>query len=393
MNDFLKRTWAEIDLDNIVHNYKVIRGLLKPDVKMMCIVKADAYGHGVEYVANQHQMLGADWFGVSNIEEARQLRQNGIVKPILILGYTPVERAAELYSSTITQSVFSLDYARELSKQAVANSITINVHLKIDTGMGRIGLIYHDRERDRNAIEEAKEICSLPGLCCDGIFAHFAVADEGEDGEAFTRQQFDNFNYLISELEKSGIKFKLRHCCNSAATIVYPEMHLDMVRPGIVLYGLAPSPLLEGAADLRPAMQLKTVISLLKNIESDTTVSYGRIFKTKRPTTVATVPIGYADGYPRAVSGKAEMLVNGVPAPVIGRICMDQCMLDVTAIDNVSEGMTVTVFGEDNGAFLPVDRVSELAGTINYETVCLIGKRVPRIFYRNGKKCGQISLV
>ncbi|MDR1564703.1 MAG: alanine racemase [Oscillospiraceae bacterium] len=389
MSEFLKRTWAEIDLNAIEGNYKQVRSLLAPNVKMMCVVKADAYGHGVEFVANTHQRLGAEWFGVSNIEEALQLRRCGIIKPILILGYTPPERADELYKLALTQAVFSLEYAQELSEAAIKYRVNVNIHLKVDTGMGRIGFVSGGLQ----SLDEAEKAYLMQGLSCEGIFTHFAVADDGYAGRDYTLRQFADFKAFIAALEARGLSFKLRHCCNSAATIAYSEMHLDMVRPGIILYGLAPSEKLLKAIPFLPAMQLRTVISMLKTIPAGSSVSYGRLFVAERQTVTATVPIGYADGYPRPLSGKMDMLVNGIAAPIIGRICMDQTILDVTDVPEVKSGMQVTVFGTDKGVTLPVDRLAACTGTINYEMVCLIGKRVPRIFYKDGNEVGQVNYI
>ncbi len=393
MSKVLKRTWAEIDLEMIRHNYSIIREKIDPSVKIMCIVKADAYGHGVQNVALEHQRIGADWFGVSNLHEALQLRNYGITRPILILGYTPPDRAAELSAFGITQAVFSDEYARELSACAQKNGSPVKCHIKLDTGMSRLGLGCHDKTQNDNSVEMICRICQYPNLDCDGIFTHFAVADENCDGVEFTRLQFENFKYVIEKLSGKGITFRFKHCCNSAATLEYPEFHMDMVRPGIILYGLTPSKYFKGKYDLKPAMQLKSVISMIKTVEKGATVSYGRTFTAEHDMKIATVPIGYADGYPRPLSGRQDMIVNGVRAPIIGRICMDQLMLDVTNIENVAAGMTVTVFGEDNGTFLFVDELSEKTDTINYETVCLIGKRVPRIYLRGGKQVAQVNYI
>lgn len=393
MSKLLKRTWAEIDLGAIRHNFALVRNHVKPSVSIMCIVKADAYGHGVEHVALEHQRLGADWFGVSNLEEALQLRSFDIFRPVLILGYTPPDRAGELAAYGLTQAVFSPEYAYELSACAQKADCTVHCHLKLDTGMSRLGLFCHDKEQANCAVTAAQRICQLPNLDCEGVFTHFSVADDGEDGEEFTRTQFENFMYVIDQLEKRGITFRYRHCCNSAATLEYPEMHLDMVRPGVILYGLTPSPLFEKKYDLQPAMQLKSVISMVKKVEAGASISYGRTFRTEKETTIATVPIGYADGYPRPLSGRQDMLVCGKRAPILGRVCMDQLMLDVSAIEDAGAGQTVTVFGRDGNEFIPVDELSAKTDTINYETVCLIGKRVPRIYLSSGKTVAQVNYI
>lgn len=393
MSKFLKRTWAEIELEAIRHNYSLVRSRVKKETAVMCIVKADAYGHGVEHVALEHQKLGADWFGVSNLEEALQLRSFGIDRPVLILGYTPPDKAFELSDSRLTQAVFSESYALELSECAKSAGCEVNCHIKLDTGMSRLGLGCHNSEQDSTAVDTAERIYKLPGLRCDGVFTHFAVADDGTAGEEFTRRQFTNFMSVINALEARGVSFRWRHCCNSAATLEYPEFHLDMVRPGIILYGLNPSPLFEGRYDLWPAMQLKSVISMVKTVEEGATVSYGRTHRTKSSTVLATVPIGYADGYPRPLSSRQDMLLCGRRAPIVGRICMDQLMLDVSGIEGVKAGMTVTVFGRDGEQFIPVDELSAKTDTINYETVCLIGKRVPRVYLDGGRTVAQVNYI
>jgi alanine racemase len=393
MSDFLKRTWAEVSLDAIDHNFKVICNQLNPETRVCCVIKADAYGHGAVTLAKEYEELGADWFAVSNLEEAMQLRSAGIELPILILGYTPPENAAQLSKLNISQAVLSTDYGVRLSFEAQKAGVTVKVHIKLDTGMSRIGFVYQDPARDARAIEDIRRVCRLSCIDAEGIFTHFAVADEGNDGRDYTLKQFNNFTDAISQLKRHGISFKIRHCANSAAIFDYPEMQLDMVRPGIVLYGLMPSGKMKSKPNFIPAMELKSVVSLVKTIEPQTTVSYGRCFTAEEPTKIATVPIGYADGYPRHLFGQADMLVKGKRARIIGRVCMDQLMLNVTGIPELQEGDTVTVFGHDGESFLPVDELAELNQTINYELVCLVSKRVPRIFYKNGEQIGRLDYI
>ena len=393
MSDFFKRTWAEINLDAIDHNYQSIRSAVDPRSKICCVVKADAYGHGVPIVARELEKMGADWFAVSNMEEAVQLRRCGIKRPILILGYTPPQMAEKLSELDIAQTVFSLRYGQELSENALSAGVTVRIHIKVDSGMSRIGFLYQDLNRDRKALDEIETVCRLPGLIPEGIFTHFSVSDDGEDGEYFTLQQYGCFKEAIEDLQNRGILFQLRHCSNSGAVMDYGELSLDMVRPGIILYGLSPSEKMRKQLDLIPAMELKTVISMIKSVEPGTSVSYGREFVTDRPTTLATVPIGYADGYPRLLHNRADMLVCGKRAKVVGRVCMDQLMLDITGIPEAREGMTVTVFGRDGEEILPVDELAALNGTIHYEMVCLVGKRVPRIYLRNGRQVGQLNYI
>lgn len=387
----MKRAWAEVDLDAIEHNYREIRTRLKPETKVCCVVKADAYGHGAERLSKEYERLGADWFAVSNLEEAQQLRRAGAKLPILILGYTPPEMAAELARLNVSQALVGGEYAGKLSEHAVKAGVSVKVHVSLDTGMSRIGFLFQQPERDTGSLDEIERACALPGIDPEGIFTHFAVADEGEDGRAYTKMQFRSFQDGIDRLEQRGIRFRIRHCANSAAIFDYPEAQLDMVRPGVILYGLMPSGCIRNPAPLIPAMQLKSVVSLVKAVPAQTSVSYGRKFTSGSETVVATVPIGYADGYPRILFRSADMLVRGQRAKIIGRICMDQLMLDVTKIPGVRAGDVVTVFGRDGSAALPVDELASQVGTINYEVVCGVSKRVPRVYLKNGETAGSLD--
>lgn len=390
MSEFLKRTWAEIHLNRLQGNFQAIQASLAPGSQAMAVVKADGYGHGAAAAAKALRQAGAAWFGVSNLEEAVQLRRAGIDGDILILSFTPPEEAGRLAEFAVTQTVLSRPYAEELDAAAQAAGVRVRVHLKVDTGMSRVGFLYH-REGDEAVLDDMAAACRLPHLTAEGIFTHFASADEEEDG-GFTRRQFALFMDAVRRLEKRGVSFALRHCCNSAATLRYPEMHLDMVRPGIILYGLSPAPWMEGMLPLDPVMELKTTVSMIKDLPADTPVSYGRIYTTGEARRVATVPIGYADGYPRVLSNRADMLLAGRRVRVVGRVCMDQCMLDVTGLD-VRESMVATVFGRDGEAFLPVEELADHMGTINYEVVCQISKRVPRLFVRDGQVVGQLNYI
>lgn len=390
MNHFLKRTWAEIDLDAIKHNYLQIRNNISDKSMLMCVIKADAYGHGAVALAKEYEQLGADWFAVSNLEEAFQLRNNGIKKPILILGYTPANMAYELSCMNISQAVFSEEYARDLANYAQKNNVNVKIHLKIDTGMSRIGFVFNDKENTRT-IDELIRVSNLGNLVVEGIFTHFAVADEPGKGIEATNRQISSFNTVCELLKTAGVDIKIRHCSNSGAILNYPQANLDMVRAGIILYGLFPSNYFQKKLDLQPAMNLKTVISQVKTVPKGTAISYGGTFVTQRESKIATVPIGYADGYLRAFSGKANMIINGKKAPVIGRICMDQAMLDITDIENVEENTVVTVFGKDNGSEIKIEELSNIAQTINYEVLCLISKRISRIYIKNGEKIGQLN--
>ncbi|MBO5797203.1 MAG: alanine racemase [Clostridia bacterium] len=371
MEPFFRRTWADIDLDAVRDNYRYIRSRLAADCRLMAVVKADAYGHCVQRIAQVYNELGAEWFAVSNLEEALQLRQMGLSQRILILSYTPPKAAALLAEQGITTAVVSREHAEALNQAAAAAGVNLTVHIKVDTGMTRVGL-RHD--------EDILAVCRLPHVNAEGIFTHFATADT--EDEAFVRTQFAAFMAHIAAAEQAGITFPLRHCCNSAATLRYPDMHLDMVRPGIILYGCMPDGSVE--PNLRPVMSLKTAVSQVKSIEAGETVSYGRTFTAPGRMQVATVPIGYADGYSRLFSNRAPMLVKGNRACIVGNVCMDQTVLDITNIEDVEAGTTVTVFGKG----LPVEELAALAGTISYELLCLVGKRVPRVFWQNNEIVG-----
>lgn len=391
MNDFFKRTWAEIDLDAIAHNFHQIKGRLQPGTKVCCVVKADAYGHGAELLAREYEELGADWFAVSNLEEAIQLRNAQIGLPILVLGYTPPELAPELADMDVAQAVLSREYGERLAARAREAGVTVRAHIAVDTGMSRIGFMYQDPARDAAAVADIAAVCGLKGLNAEGIFSHFAVADEGNDGRGYTLMQLDLFLKLVDLLKQRGVTFRLRHCANSAAVLDYPDAQLDMVRPGIILYGLNPSGMIKQPLDLRPAMELKSIVSLYKTVEPQTSISYGRRFTSKMRMQVATVPVGYADGYPRHLYHRASVLVHGRRAKIIGRVCMDQLMVDVTGIPDVKEGDTVTLFGRDGEAFLPVDELAKYNHTISYELVCLLSKRVPRVYYRKGEAVAELD--
>ena len=288
MVDFLRRSWAVVDLDCIDHNIRSIKEKLKPGCMIMGVVKADAYGHGDKYIADELVRLGVNWFAVSNLTEAMSLRNQGIYHPILILGTTPPNKAKTLCEYNITQAVFSLEYAKKLQQQAQRAGVTVACHIKVDTGMGRIGF---EAEQDLNsAVEEIAQVCQFPNLRCDGIFTHFSSADEyNEASIQYTRKQYDCFMQVCDRLQRLGVHFTLRHCCNSGGIVNYPEYHLDMVRAGVLIYGLVPDKACEGKIDLKPAMQLHSVISMIKEVKAGTKLSYGRTFTTQQDMRIATV--------------------------------------------------------------------------------------------------------
>lgn len=370
---FLHRTWAEIDSSALLHNFKIIRekaGLSK----IMAVVKANAYGHSAPDIAPLLDKAGADSFAVSNLDEALQLRGLGIKKPILILGYTPVEATELLCKNKISQCIFSYEYAKELSKAVTLLGKQLNIHIKLDTGMCRLG--FNCKDDKLSELDEAIRAAGLPGFHLEGVFTHFAFSDRVEmQDNGFTNQQFDLFKKSAEAFIKSGHKPDYCHCCNSAALLLDREKRLDLVRPGIILYGLTPNADLELKEELLPVMTLKSAVSMVKEISRGDTVSYGRTFKAKRKMKIATVTAGYADGYPRLLSNKGYVLINGQKAPIVGRICMDQFNADVSEIKDVKTGDEVILFGKE----LPVEEIAPLCDTINYEIVCGINSRVPRI--------------
>lgn len=385
MKEILRRTWAEINLDALAADFQAVRDCTGEKSLLCCVIKADAYGHGAIRMAREFEALGADWFAVSNVEEALQLRNAGVKKPVLVLGFTPAEEAGSLARYDISQCVFSLDYARELSLYAQRAEAVVKIHVKVDTGMGRLGFCYRDFVRDAATLEEIREACTLPGLYPQGAFTHFASADEGTGGDAFTMRQFGCFKELLEALQREGITFDIRHCANSGAVLDYPLSHLDMVRAGVILYGLYPSAQVRRRPELQPVLSLRSVVSHVKTVHPGETVSYGRDFTAAQELRAATIPVGYADGYPRLLSpGGAQVLIHGVRCPILGRICMDQMVADVTALSHVKPGDTVTLIGRDGEASITADDIAAWEGTINYEVVCALSKRVPRVYIKGG---------
>ena len=372
MNELQKRTWAEIHLDHIAHNVAAMRAKLPGSCRFLGVVKANAYGHGAVHVARKLEEIGCEYLAVACIDEAIELREAGIRAPILILGYTSPDYAAELAHYEITQAVGSLEMARALSVNA--GDTPVRVHLKMETGMGRTGF----RVLSENELKDAAEVLRLPGLDVEGVFTHFAVSDEF--GDPFTHEQYSRFTKAFETLEAScGRRFHIRHCANSGAVINYPQYCLDMVRPGIATYGLYPAKE-HGGIDLLPGMSLRTRIVQVTSHEAGDTISYGRRFRAEGPMRIAVLPIGYADGLHRTLSGQLEVLIRGKRCQQLGRICMDMCMVDVSALPDVHPGEIATVFGCDGDAEISVDELADKAGTISYELLCAVSPRVPRIW-------------
>lgn len=380
MDARMKRTWAEVSLGAIEHNYRAMRAKLTPGTRFLGVVKANAYGHGAVPVSRLLQDLGCEYLAVACLEEAIQLRQAGIALPILILGYTPPDYAAELADHAVTQTVGSLEYARALSAALSGTGKILRVHLKLETGMGRTGFRAFGSNGEKGdapgtGIEAAAAAVKLPCLDAEGIFTHFCVSDGEAQVRDFTHVQFQRFLAGTAAIQdQTGNRFAIRHCTNSGAMLSFPETYLDMVRPGVALYGMYPGPD-HGDIPLVPAMGLFSRVAYVERHAPGDTVSYGRTFTVERPSSLAVLPIGYADGLHRVLSNKLMPAVNGVRVRQVGRICMDMCMLDVTGLP-VSPGDVVEIFGPTVDA----GEVADLAGTIHYELLCAVSSRVPRVY-------------
>ena len=375
---------ANVDLDAIRHNILEMRKHIRSTTKLLAVIKADAYGHGSVAVARALDDL-ADYYAVAHLSEAAELRRYGIMKPILILGYCDSEEFEELILQDITINIFRLEDAKKLSDTALQLGKTARVHIKIDTGMSRIGF-----PCTRASIEDIKEIVRLPGLYVEGIFTHFAKADE-KIKDAF-QDQLNQFRYMLGSLETEGVTFDIRHAANSAATMEEGDLGFDMVRSGISTYGLYPSEEVDKvSADLHPAMSLTSRVTHVKTLPAGVGIGYGWTYVTERETKVATIPVGYADGYKRALSNQGRVLIHGTSVPIIGRVCMDQFMVDVTEVADVKIGDVVTLFGKDGEECIPVEEIAGMSASFNYEFVCGMTRRIPRIYTLNGKQIGILD--
>ena len=371
------RAWADVSLDHLAKNFQKIASLVGPDCKVLCVIKGNAYGHGAVEVSRELERCGCEVLGAATIEEAMELREKGIRLPIVLFGpINPIHTALAIQQD-LTVPLISLEQAKELSKAVEAVGKPLHAHLKIDTGMCRYGLAVHkDLEQ---CVAEALQIVKLPGLHITGVFTHFAAAGDFSQ-DTFTQRQMELFQAFTSRMEKAGIKL-IRHCANSPATIRFPESHMDMVRAGTLLYGFNPF----GGLELDPIMELKTRITQIKHLNPGDTVGYNRLFTCQRPTVIAIVPFGFVDGIHRAASNKAYMLVNGKPAKIVGKICMDLCFLDVTEIENVQVGQVVTVFGWDHGVYQSAYALTDTYPGSAPELTAVLGTRIPRFYLRNGK--------
>ena len=374
-----KRLFLKIDLDAIVFNLESMHRILKPATKMLAVVKSDAYGHGAVAVAKEVEDLDFLWgFAVATDEEALILRHNGIEKPILILGYTFSENYDEIIANDIRPVVFKEDMARELSEEAVRQGRRVYVHVAVETGMGRIG-----GNTDEAGFELVREIDKLPNIVMEGIFTHFSKADTRDKSPTF--EQIQKFNSFVERLHNGGTDFWLKHASNSAGILEMREANMDMVRAGITMYGLWPSREVIPKIELRPALALKSHIVYIKEVAPGYEVSYGGTWRAKRPLRIATIPAGYGDGYPRGLSNRGYVLIRGKRAPIAGRVCMDQLMVDVTNIPEACDYDEVTLIGRDGDEEITVQSLANLYGGFNYEIVSCFTKRVPRIYYRDDR--------
>lgn len=378
MFNYLNPAWVEINLDNVIHNIREIRRVAQSK-EIISVVKADAYGHGAVELAPILLQNGADRLAVALLSEALELRKSGINAPILIFGYTPLEYCRDIINNGLEITVLSYDYAKLLSKEAQRLGKDVKIHINVDTGMGRIGFF-----PTRQSEEDIYRISKLPNIIIEGLYSHFSTADEKD--KSYSNEQFKKYLDFCKRLEHKGIKINIKHIANSAALIDLPYTHLDAVRPGIVNYGYYPSAdVNHDIINLKPTMTLKCNVVAYRTLKKDSYISYGRTFKTKRNSQIATLGIGYADGYNRLLSNTGEIIINGKRAPIVGRICMDMCMSDVTQIDGIKVGDEVVLIGESLSEKITVENIAKLIGTIPYEVTVNISKRVPRHYIKNGK--------
>lgn len=375
---FVRPTWAEIDLDKIDHNIQSVRRLLPEQTKLMAVVKANAYGHGAAMVAQQALRSGASYLAVASVDEGIELRGAGITAPILVLGFTPPAHAEAVVRHHLTQTLYQEEMLLALNDAARAANTEAIVHIKVDTGMGRIGFTGSDE-----TVRFIQKALDMPHVTVEGMFSHFATADEEDD--SYTREQIERWIDVKNACKKQGINVPIQHISNSAAILQYPECAADMVRLGISMYGYYPSDEVDRTrADIRPALRLVSQIAHLKHVPAGTKISYGATFSTSRPTWIATVPIGYADGYSRQLSNTGHVIVNGVRCPVAGRVCMDQIMIDVTEVPDVKLYDEVVLYGSQGDAEVSLEEVAATIGTITYEVCCALGRRVPRRYLQQG---------
>jgi len=378
MNKLTRPVWVDINLDHLAHNMREVRRVTSSKTIVSAVIKADGYGHGALYIGQTLLDNGADRFAVATLSEAIQLRHAFRSTEIMVLGYTPNDLVEGAINNDIIQTVYSYEQAEIFNRLAASLDKTLKVHIKLDTGMRRIGMSISE-----DTITDILKMSALPNLEIEGIFTHFAVADEID--KSFTIEQVKRFKYVVETLESKGLTIPIKHVSNSAAIIDCPAYNFDMVRAGIMLYGLYPSPdVNKDAVTLKEVMSLKANIAQVKTIQKGEGVSYGHKYVAPADTQIATIPIGYADGFTRGLTFKAKGIVKGQIKPVVGRICMDQCMVEVDGID-IKAGDTITLFGESDGKIISIDDYADMLGTINYEIVCMMGKRIPRRYLKNGE--------
>ncbi len=381
----LRPSYAEIDLDNLAYNFNEIRSYVG-NRRIMGVLKADGYGHGAVEMARELLNQGIDHLGVAMLDEAIQLRKAGIAAPILILGYTPPEQAETCLKYGITPTVYTHEVVKAFSDAAVKMSKKAFVHIKIDTGMGRIGV------SPEEAVSFASYLDKMPCVEIEGVFTHFSVADE--EDKSYTYWQMDQFNQVLEDIEKQGnVDIPIKHIANSPGTVDLPEAHMDMVRVGLLLFGLYPSPHMKNTIDLRPVLTVKSQVSYAKRVPQGTSVGYGRKFITETESIIGTLPIGYADGYTRLLSNKGEVLVHGTRTPIVGAICMDQCMFLADEVPDVDTDDEVVLIGKQGNEEITVEEIADKLGTINYEIVTMLDKRMPRLYIKNGKVIKRKDLV
>lgn len=380
------RVYAKIDLDAIAYNMEQMKQNINPDTKVMAVIKADGYGHGAVQIAEMMERWDYIWgFAVATLDEAVVLRTEGVKKPILVLGCVFPDQYMEMLKHDIRMNIYTEEMAESISQMAAREGKTAYMHIKLDTGMSRLGFGIHEQ-----SVETIKRISRMANVNMEGIFTHFAKADELD--KSFTKKQIQDFLWMTERLRENGVTFTYEHCSNSAGIIDIPEANFDIVRAGISTYGLYPSEEVEQTkVKLKPALALKSHVAFVKEIEAGTPVSYGGMFVADKKMKIATIPVGYADGYPRSLSNKGYVLIRGKKAKILGRVCMDQFMVDVTEIEGVSFGDKVTMIGRDGNEVLPVEVLSELSGRFNYEFVCDLGKRIPRVYVRDGKIAEQVD--
>ena len=380
------RVCARIDLDAIEYNIEMMKANIQDGVKMLAVIKTDGYGHGAVQIARLLSTKEYIWgYAVATLEEAVILRHRGITKPILVLGCIFQDQRRSMIEHEIRMTVYTEEMAREVSDLAVGMGKNAYIHIKLDTGMSRLGFPVC-----QESVEHIFNIGKLPNLVMEGMFTHFAKADETD--KSFTRKQMEEYCWMKDALAEEAVTFTYYHCSNSAGIIDMKEANMDLVRAGISTYGRYPSEeVVKGNVPLKPAMELISHVAHVKWVKTGTPISYGGTFVTNKCTRVATIPVGYGDGYPRSLSNKGYVLIKGKKAPILGRVCMDQFMVDVTEITDVQYGDRVTLIGEDGSEKLPVEVLSDLSGRFNYEFVCDLGKRIPREYIRHGKVVEQVD--